>query len=523
MTKHPECPGSGAGNKHIVSGCEPRLNRLTEMLLYLINPSNPVVSILKLKQSRWNRYRVWKPLSLMVLAGLTPPEWEVEIIDENLSLPDYASMPLPDLVGITAFTSQANRAYQVADYFRGRGVPVVMGGIHATMCQAEASEQVDSVVAGEGESVWPRVLEDAAKGALQPRYAGGFAAEGEMQAARHDLLPHGYSFGAIQTTRGCPLNCNFCSVTAFNGAKYRQRPIPEVVREFRRIPENRILIVDDNLIGTNAKHIARAKTLFRALAEADTGKKWFAQATINFGDDEELLELAAKAGCRGVFIGFESPTPEGLRELGKKFNLLKNRDFAATVRRIQRHKIMVVGSFIIGLDIDQPGIGKRISTAATHYGVDLMNTLFLTPLPGTVLWERMKTEKRVALEKIPEDWNYFTLTYPVARYTNFSTDEIVREMFYCNSAFYSVPNIIVRTFRSMRQRRQPLINLVGNLSAWKNIRINLKAYQEYSRARRRGREAPMKHRNHFFLFLDRMEDRAARQPEKYPPEAKERN
>src|SRR5512146_2384274 len=134
------------------------------MRLYLINPSNPLVSIVRVKESRWNRYRVWKPLSLMVLAGLTPPEWEIKIIDENLGAPDYAAMPRPDLVGITAFTSQANRAYEIAAQFRGMGVPVVMGGIHATMCIEEVSAHVDAVVTGEAEGVWARVLDDARRG-----------------------------------------------------------------------------------------------------------------------------------------------------------------------------------------------------------------------------------------------------------------------------------------------------------------------------------------------------------------------
>ncbi len=285
------------------------------MHLCLINPSNPLVSIVRVNESRWNRYRVWKPLSLMVLAGLTPPEWEITIVDENLGVPDYPAMPRPDLVGITAFTSQANRAYEVAAHFRALDVPVVMGGIHATMCLAEVMERVDSAVTGEAESVWPQVLADARNRCLKRRYDGGFADMDSIPPARHDLLASGYAMGAIQTTRGCPMNCTFCSVTAFNGAHYRQRPIPDVVREFQLIREERVLVVDDNLIGTRPKHIARAKDLFRAMAQANLRKEWVAQATVNFGDDEELLALAAKAGCRGVFIGFESPTPEGLLEL----------------------------------------------------------------------------------------------------------------------------------------------------------------------------------------------------------------
>ena len=451
------------------------------MRLYLINPSNPLVSIVRVKESRWNRYRVWKPLGLMVLAGLTGPEWEITILDENRGVPDYAAMPRPDLVGITAFTSQANRAYEVASQFRNLGVPVVMGGIHSTMCLDEAIERVDSVVTGEAEGVWPQVLEDARCHSLKSRYNGGHAEMKNVPLARHDLLGGGYAFGAIQTTRGCPLNCSFCSVTAFNGAKYRQRPIADVVREFQLIREKRVLVVDDNLIGTSAGHIARAKEMFRAMAQAKLRKEWVAQATINFADDEELLALAVKAGCRGVFIGFESPSPEGLLEVGKKFNLMKGRDFRASVRRIQRHNILVVGSFIIGLDVDEPGIGKRIAEAASQYGVDNLNVLFLTPLPGTRLWDQMKSENRIALDVFPEDWKYYTLTYPVADYKHLSIDGIIDEMMSCTRSFYSMPRILRRVCSSLWHRRKPLICLAGNLSYKGNIRLDCKAYADFKR------------------------------------------
>ena len=449
------------------------------MRLYLINPANPLVSLVNIKESRWNRYRVWKPLGLMVLAGLTPREWETTILDENLGTPDYAALPRPDLVGITAFTSQANRAYEVAAHFRGLGVPVVMGGIHATMCLDEVAERVDSVVTGEAEGVWARVLDDARRGRLERRYDGGLADINAVPLARHDLLSEGYAVGAVQTTRGCPLNCTFCSVTAFNGAKYRQRPIPDVVREFQAIREKHVLVVDDNLIGTRPEHIARAKDLFRALAQANLRKEWIAQATINFADDEELLTLAAKAGCRGVFIGFESPTPEGLREIGKKFNLLKGRDFRASVRRIQRHGILVVGSFIIGLDVDEAGIGKRIADMATQYGVDNLNTLFLTPLPGTRLWDQMQADDRLGLGVFPEDWQYYTLTFPVARYKHLSVDAILEEMMACNRTFYSLPRILRRVWSCLWRRRRPLISLVANLSYRNNIRLDGKAYAAF--------------------------------------------
>jgi radical SAM superfamily enzyme YgiQ (UPF0313 family) len=327
-------------------------------------------------------------------------------------------------------------------------------------------------------------LKDARQGKLNRRYDGGLAKINDLAPARQDLLPPRYAFGAIQTTRGCPLNCTFCSVTTFNGAQYRQRPIADVVREFQSIREKLVLVVDDNLIGTRPEHIARAKNLFRALAQARLGKTWVAQATINFADDEELLGLAAKAGCRGVFIGFESPNSEGLRELGKKFNLVKGRDFRSSVGRIQRHNILVVGSFIIGLDIDEPGIGQRIAEVAGQYGVDNLNTLFLTPLPGTRLWDQMKSENRIVLDAFPQDWQYYTLTFPVAHYKCLSIDEVLHEMLACNRHFYSLSRIARRVWDSFWRGGKPLVSLVGNLSYRNNFRLDCKAYRDFMRQRR---------------------------------------
>ncbi|MFH0963696.1 MAG: radical SAM protein [Planctomycetota bacterium] len=451
------------------------------MRLYLINPCNPLVSIVHVKGSRWNRYRVWKPLGLMTIAAMTPPEWETTILDENLGVPDYEAMPRPHLVGITAFTSQACRAYEVAAHFRRLGVPVVMGGIHATMCLDEALERVDAVVTGEAEGVWAQVLEDVRHGALKRRYDGGLADIGKAPPARHDLLDGRYALGAIQTTRGCPLNCSFCSVSAFNGTHYRQRPVSDVLREFQMIREKRVLVVDDNFVGISPAHIARAKDLFRAMIRADLRKEWIAQATINFADDEELLTLAAKAGCQGVFIGFETLSPEGLRELGKKFNLLRGRDFLASVRRIQRHKIQVVGSFILGLDVDKPGIGKRIAEVAGQYGVDNLNLLFLTPLPGTRLWDKMKGDARIALDVFPSDWQYYTLTFPVARYARLSLDQSIDEMVCCNQRFYSVSKIMGRIWGNLWRWRNPFVTVVANFSYRGNLRLDRTAYADFRR------------------------------------------
>ena len=353
-----------------------------------------------------------------------------------------------------------------------------MGGIHATMCTDEAMEHVDSVVAGEAESVWAGVLEEARRGQLQKLYHGKHVDLAEVPPARHDLLNTGYAFGSVQTTRGCPLSCSFCSVSAFNGTLYRHRPIASVIEELKSVREKWVLVVDDNLIGTSPSHMARAKELFRAMIAADLGKNWIGQVTINMADDEELMDLAAQAGCRGVFIGFESPTAAGLAEVGKKFNLLKGRDFRASVRRIHRHNILVVGSFIMGLDADEPGIGGSIASAAKSYGVDIMNALFLTPLPGTGLWDRMKSEDRIAASDFPGDWKYYTLGFPTARYKHFSREDIVAEMISCDRSFYSLWRIFRRVAGSFLRGRRPILSLVSNLSYRANAKLFRKTCDE---------------------------------------------
>ncbi len=444
------------------------------MRLFLINPSNPLVSLAQ--RSRWRKYRVWKPLGLMVIAALTPEaEWDVTIIDENLGMPDYANLPRPDLVGITAFTSQAPRAYQIAAIFHNLDVPVIMGGIHASMCTDEALEYVDSVVQGEAESIWPSVLVDAQHGMLKRHYVGESADLASVPPARHDLLTHGYAFGSIQTTRGCPLNCHFCSVSAFNGHRYRHRPIGDVVDELAMIPERMVLVVDDNLIGTRDEHIVRAKKLFRAIIDAGIKKKWICQATINLADDEELLQLAKRAGCIGVFIGFETTSDEGLVELGKRYNILKGGDLRASVKRIHRYGISIVGSFIMGLDSDRVGVGRCIAETANHYGVDLLNPVYMTPLPGTRLWESMNNQQRIAANRFPEEWRYYTLSFPVARHHNLSWEELINEMNDCCRKFYSPKAILRRMVASISHWRNPLTMFVANLSYRRNWRSDCQA------------------------------------------------
>jgi len=335
------------------------------------------------------------------------------------------------------------------------------------------------VVTGEAESVWGQVLADAGNHALRRLYDGGISAMDAIPSARHDLLRGRYYFGSVQTTRGCPLNCSFCSVTAFNGGTYRHRPVDDVIRELRLIREKVILFVDDNLIGTREDHLAHSKDLFRAMIREGLTRPWVCQATMNFADDDELLELAARSGCQGVFIGFESPTVEGLMAVGKKFNLQKGRDFRESVRRIQRHGMCVVGSFIIGIDTDQPGIGETIARAAREYGIDAANILILTPLPGTKLYAQMEREGRIRSNDYPRDWKYYTLTYPVASYTHLTWAELVEEVNRFNRRFYSYAQILRRMLHLARKTHSPRtfsVVLVANLSLRSNHLLDNRIY-----------------------------------------------
>ena len=210
-------------------------------------------------------------------------------------------------------------------------------------------------------------------------------------------------------------------------------------------------------------------------------KQWIAQVTINFADDEELMTLAQRAGCRGVFIGFESPTPEGLGELGKKFNVRGDRDLRSSVQRIQRHKILVVGSFVIGLDIDGPGIGRHVARTATRYGVTNLNALFLTPLPGTRLWDQMEADDRIVFNDFPEDWKRYTLGFPVSRYKHLSMAQSIDEVDACNADFYSMSKVVRRVAGDLWGRRQPVRSLVSNLAYRTNARLSRGVHAEFKR------------------------------------------
>ena len=209
--------------------------------LLLINPSN-------IRKGLGNtRATAWPPLNLPYLAAATPHHYQIEVFDENIESFEYREA---DIVGITAYTASAYRAYQISENYRKQGIPTIIGGIHASMMPEEALRFCDSVVIGEAEDVWPRVLEDFEAGSLQRQYKGSWANLEHLPLPRRDILRNDYyHWGSIQTSRGCPMDCTFCSVTAFNGRRFRRRPLDSVIEELEQIPQRMVAIVHDNIIG----------------------------------------------------------------------------------------------------------------------------------------------------------------------------------------------------------------------------------------------------------------------------------
>jgi radical SAM superfamily enzyme YgiQ (UPF0313 family) len=377
--------------------------------LLLVNPWNRV--------SLYGEY-AWQPLSLGMLAAACPPGWDVQLIDEQLEgLCDFSAVDA-DVVGLTAFTTQAVRAYAIAAQVRAQRVPVIMGGIHASMRPQEALQFVDAVVTGEGEGILPVVLQDALHHRLRPQYDGGLVPldGGALHPDRRIFQPGRYVYASAQTTRGCPMDCTFCSVTAFNGRQFRMRPAADVVAELAGISQRDVLLVDDDLNGFGRAAHDRCADLLRTMAEADLGKQWVTQVTINFGDDDLLPRLARQAGCAGVFIGLESTDRASLAAI-RKDGRSRSRGvdyYREAIDRIHAAGLGVVGSFILGIDTQDPAsIADDILRFAEDAELDALNPTILTPLPGTRDFTRLQAEGRIVFDDYPRDWERYTLAFPV--------------------------------------------------------------------------------------------------------------
>jgi radical SAM superfamily enzyme YgiQ (UPF0313 family) len=396
----------------------------------------------------WPRGRLWgelgfkfPSLSLAAIAAVTPPHWDVALCDENLERIDF-TVPA-DIVALTAMTPQAPRAYEIAENFRRRGVTVVMGGFHASNLPDEALQHVDAVLVGEGETVWPRLLADFERKELQRLYRpSGLIDMGAIPIARREIFT-GKKYlltNTIQTTRGCPFDCEFCSVTAFYGRKYRERPVEQVLAELELIRKTQTFafFVDDNLVA-NRRY---ALSLFSGMK--GMGFKWLSHAPIDFGRDPELLQAAGEAGCVGMFVGFESLNEEALKAMGKVTNTAAS--YLADAQAFRDHGIGILGSFVLGLDGDTPAVFEPILRFCEEARLEAAIFPILTPYPGTAVRERLEAQGRIT----SNDWRDYDMEHVNFIPSGMTAAELKAGHNWLNSSFYSFPSMYRRIFKLHR-------------------------------------------------------------------------
>ena len=364
-------------------------------------------------------------LSLLTLAGMTPAKFVVEY-REIADLKKEPALPEDyDLVALTSLSAQIGEAYKVADFYRSKNIPVVMGGLHVTSLPEEAGGHCTSVVIGEGEPLWPEVLRDFEAGALKPFYKRSPQGNFDLRDApmpRFDLLdPEKYNRITVQTSRGCPHKCEFCASSILLTPKYKLKPVEKVIAEIRAIkriwPRPFIEFADDNSF-VNPGHY---KQLLRELAKENL--RWFTEADLNVAKDDELLGLMRDSGCQQILIGLESPRAASLNgvELNANWKLRQQDLYKAAIAKIQSYGITVNGCFILGLDGDTPEVFDQVLCFVKESGLYEVQVTFLTAFPGTPLYRRLKQEDRIIRDRA---WELCTLFDINIRPKNMSVSEL---------------------------------------------------------------------------------------------------
>jgi radical SAM superfamily enzyme YgiQ (UPF0313 family)/anti-anti-sigma regulatory factor len=465
---------------------------------------------------------IWFPkLSLPVIASRTPKNWEVRIVDESMTI---VRKPLIDqvikewgseniFVGIsTQMTCYTPRAYEIADQFRARGVKVCLGGTHATYCSEEAKNHADVVVKFEADEIWQRVIADFEKGALQPFYEmESYPTMEDYAHPRIDLLPQGcyMTNQCLQTTRGCHFDCEFCSVSPFNGKSSRRRTVEDVIAEIQHIKEWRrnqlvermikgpvwhrigtslriltgiedgtIFAFVDDLHNSNRDY---CKKLWTALKEMNI--KWGAQCTLFLGSEPDMVKLAAESGCVAMFVGMESINEEVLAEMNKPFN--QEKKYEDQIKCFHDHGIMVNPGVIFGSDADDESVFENTVEFLIKCRVELAYINISTPLPGTALFERLKAGGRI----FDWDWSKYDGKH-VVYYPKRMTPEVLQEgFFWANRQFFSLSSILTRMsstsqrfiarwmmnwrFRQLVQRTCPKARLSPLAKTLKKLHVQL--------------------------------------------------
>ncbi len=396
--------------------------------------------------TRYLRSWQMEPLPLAVLANLTPKDVELSFVDDRMEALD-TSQPT-DLVALSVEVYTAKRAYQIASDYRRRGVPVVMGGFHASLLPEEVERYAEAVVVGEAEGLWPQVVDDARHGRLQRRYQG--PGRPDLAGTRPDRrLFAGKRYlpvGLVEAGRGCTHVCEFCAIQTFYGASHRMRPVEDIVAEVREIKDASRLIffVDDNMVADPAQ----AARLFEALVPLKI--RWVSQGTLAMTRDEGLVELMAKSGCKGMLIGFESLDGANLHQMGKGVNRAAV-DYDRAMATLARHGIRVYGTFVFGYDQDTEASFEAALDFALHHGFYLCGFNHLTPMPGTPLYDRLQTEGRLRFERwwLDEAYTYNAIPFHPA---SMGHEELRQACLRTRKRFYGLSGTLRRALHPVQRQ-----------------------------------------------------------------------
>lgn len=386
---------------------------------------------------RRSRVLNFQQITMPYLAAFVPPHWTVLHVDEVVRPVDFGMQP--DLAAITFHTPSAPHAYAIADRFRQRGIPVVLGGPHVTLLPDEAQEHADVIFVGEAEFQWPQFLQEFEAGRHGQRYCSPELPTLEhVPMARKDLFHRrDHTAGVLFATRGCPHRCDFCTLAVMYQSRVRQRSVQAVAEEYGSFRGKVIILWDDNI----ASDMEYAKTLFQALVPHR--KWWSSQASIHAAADDEFLELAARSGCKQLFIGLESISQTSLNEAHKPFNHVS--DYGRAIARIHSHGIAVQAGIVFGFDHDTQAIFSETVDFLEASGVQNATFNILTPFPGTRLYQRLEGEDRI----LTRDWSRYNGRADVVfRPKQMSAEDLLAGYRYANRRFYSWTSIYRRLSRS---------------------------------------------------------------------------
>ncbi len=354
--------------------------------------------------------RTWQmePLPVAVLAGLTPKGVERRFYDDRLEAIPFDEPT--DLVAISTEVYTARRAYQIASAYRRRGVPVVLGGFHATLLPEEAMRFGESVVAGEAEDLWAQVVDDYRAGTPGKLYQAGQPSDLTRAVPDRSIYAHKHylPIGLVEAGRGCPFTCEFCAIQSFHRGGYRRRPVEAVVAELKEVRDKSRLIffVDDNIVGDPKT----SRELLEALIPLKL--RWVSQGSINAALDPDLLDLLRRSGCEGLLIGFESMDARNLQQMNKRVNLAQA-DFERAMTNLRNAKLRVYGTFVFGYDQDTPASFEASYDFAVRHGLYLCGFNHLLPMPGTPLYARFEAEGRLRFDRwwLDPEYRYNTLAF----------------------------------------------------------------------------------------------------------------